>query len=97
MATGRRIPFSTYVIPTQSVEGEEASIRHTEYVSTVGAKDYLGKIRQIPNTSIKINYFKFNHKTSYSQNQQLSAIDLLFNEGPNSINIIRKGFQIEKE
>ena len=69
----------------------------TEYVSTVGAKDYLGKIRQIPNTSIKINYFKFNHKTSYSQNQQLSAIDLLFNEGPNSINIIRKGFQIEKE
>ena len=35
MATGRRIPFSTYVIPTQSVEGEETSIRHTEYVSTV--------------------------------------------------------------
>ena len=35
MATGRRIPFSTYVVPTQSVEGEETSIRHTEYVSTV--------------------------------------------------------------
>lgn len=68
----------------------------TEYISTIGAKDYMGKIREIPNTSIKINYFKFNHKTEYSKNQQLSAIDLLFNEGPNSINIIRRCFKIEK-
>ena len=34
-AVGRRIIFSTYVVPTQSVEGEETSIRHTEFVSTV--------------------------------------------------------------
>jgi hypothetical protein len=34
-AVGRRIIFSTHVVPTQSVEGEETSIRHTEFVSTV--------------------------------------------------------------
>ena len=36
MATGRRIIFSSYVVPTQSVEGEETSIRHTEFISSPG-------------------------------------------------------------
>ena len=36
MATGRRIIFSSYVIPTQLVEGEETSITHTEFISSPG-------------------------------------------------------------
>ena len=40
MATGnpeaRRVIFSSYVIPTYSIEGEETSIRHTEFNSAVG-------------------------------------------------------------
>ena len=46
MATGdpeaRRIIFSSYVIPTQSIEGEEESVRHTEFISTTSI-DTLGK------------------------------------------------------
>ena len=46
MATGdpeaRRIIFSTYVVPTQSIEGEETAIRHTEFQTspngTLGGK-----------------------------------------------------------
>ena len=46
MATGdpvaRRVIFSTHVVPTQSIEGEEASVRHTEFQSspngTLGGK-----------------------------------------------------------
>jgi hypothetical protein len=36
MPNARRVIFSTYVVPTQSVESEETSIRHTEFNSTVG-------------------------------------------------------------
>ena len=36
MATGRKISFSSYVVPTQSVEMEETSIRHTEFQSSPG-------------------------------------------------------------
>ena len=46
MATGdpvtRRVIFGTYVIPTYSIEGEEASVRHTEFqaspAGTLGGK-----------------------------------------------------------
>jgi hypothetical protein len=36
MPEARRVMFSSYVIPTQSVEMEEDAIRHTEFNSTVG-------------------------------------------------------------
>jgi len=36
MPEARRVMFSSYVIPTQSVDMEEDSIRHTEFNSTVG-------------------------------------------------------------
>ena len=36
MATGRRVIFSSYVIPTQLVEGEETSVTHTEFISSPG-------------------------------------------------------------
>ena len=46
MATGdpvaRKVIFSTYVVPTQSIEGEETTIRHTEFqtspAGTLGGK-----------------------------------------------------------
>ena len=42
MPNARRVIFSTYVIPTQSVEGEETGIRHTEFQAspngTLGGK-----------------------------------------------------------
>ena len=40
MASGdpvaRRIIFGTYVVPTHSIEGEEASVRHTEFQTSPG-------------------------------------------------------------
>ena len=36
MATGRKVIFSTYVVPTQTVEAEETSITHTEFLSSPG-------------------------------------------------------------
>ena len=40
MATGdpeaRRVIFSTYVVPTHSIEGEETAIRHTEFQTSPG-------------------------------------------------------------
>ena len=42
MPNARRVMFGTYVIPTQSVEAEETSIRHTEFQAspngTLGGK-----------------------------------------------------------
>ena len=42
MPNARRVIFSTYVVPTQSVEGEETAIRHTEFQAspngTLGGK-----------------------------------------------------------
>ena len=42
MPNARRIIFSTHVVPTQSVEGEETSVRHTEFQAspngTLGGK-----------------------------------------------------------
>ena len=42
MPNARRVIFSTYVVPTQSVEGEETTVRHTEFQAnpngTLGGK-----------------------------------------------------------
>ena len=66
------------------------------YVSPYGARDYLlNDIDKFKKNNIKI--FLQNFKTPlYSQcfgcfEENLSIIDLLFNEGPNSLNIIRSG------
>ena len=42
MPNARRVIFSSYVIPTQSVEMEEASIRQTEFMASPG-KTFGGK------------------------------------------------------
>ena len=69
-----------------------------EYLSTLGSKQYLESLNTIPETNIKILYFDYKD-TIYNQLSgnfisKLSILDLLFNEGSNSINIIRQGFRI---
>ena len=69
-----------------------------EYLSTLGSKNYLDGYHTIPNTSIKISFFEYNDVEYNQLNKnfipKLSILDLLLNEGSNSINIIRKGFRI---
>lgn len=75
-------------------------VKCKEYISTIGSKIYLEKYENIPNSNIKINYFTYdnNHyslKKNYFINK-LSIIDLLFNKGPQSLEIIRQGFKLLK-
>lgn len=70
----------------------------TQYLTTLGAKDYLEGFKVVPKTNIKISYFEY-EDIKYDQLNgnfipKLSILDLLFHEGTNSINIIRKGFKL---
>ncbi len=70
----------------------------SQYLTTVGSKDYLKDFQVIPKTNIKISYFEY-EDIKYNQLDEnfipkLSILDLLFHEGANSINIIRKGFKL---
>jgi len=70
----------------------------TQYLTTIGSKDYLEGFQVIPETNIKISYFEY-QDIQYKQLDKnfipkLSILDLLFNEGNNSIDIIRKGFKL---
>ncbi len=70
------------------------------YLSTVGAKEYLKDLKIFPLSKARIEYFQYKIK-EYAQLgsdfiPNLSIIDLLFNEGPNSLNIIKKNFSISK-
>ena len=70
----------------------------TQYLTTIGSKDYLEGFQVIPETNIKISYFEYQdiqYKQLYKNFiPKLSILDLLFNEGNNSIDIIRKGFKL---
>jgi hypothetical protein len=69
-----------------------------EYISTVGAKIYMGEKLNFDNTNIKIKFFDY--KTiRYNQLGKvfvpyLSIIDLLFNEGENSKKILKNNFNL---
>ena len=67
-------------------------------MTTIGSQDYLEGFKVIPETNIKISYFEYKD-IRYKQLDKnfiskLSILDLLFNEGNNSIDIIRKGFKL---
>lgn len=70
----------------------------SEYISTIGSKDYMGEKSFFEDTDIKIKFYDY--KTSkYNQIGKnflpyLSIIDLLFNEGINSTKILKKNFNI---
>jgi hypothetical protein len=70
----------------------------TQYISTYGASLYMGDMRKFPDTNININYFIYENKKYNQIGDQfipnLSMLDLLFNEGPNSLKIIRDNFKV---
>jgi hypothetical protein len=73
MATGdpvtRRVIFGTYVIPTYSIEGEEASVRHTEFqtspAGTLGGKG----IASIDEDQWGDGWVSFAHQGAYWEDQ----------------------------
>lgn len=67
------------------------------YLSAVGSKDYIEDSEAFSRRGIKVRYNDFDHP-SYPQLHgpfvpHLSAIDLLFNVGPDGLDIIRSGYQ----
>ena len=67
------------------------------YISPVGSETYLEKSTEFLEKDIKIKYNDYIHPM-YNQPygnfiSHLSIIDLLFNEGHNSLNIIQKGYK----
>ena len=69
-----------------------------QYLTTIGSENYLKEYSVIPHTNTKISYFKYDD-VEYTQTKndfipKLSILDLLFNEGVNSIKILRKGFKL---
>jgi len=70
------------------------------YISTIGSLGYLGDLKIFPQSKASINYFhyKISDYRQIGDNfiSYLSVLDLLFNEGPNSIQVLRNNFEIEK-
>ena len=69
-----------------------------EYISTIGSANYLKNTEKFFHSKANIYYFQYN-AAIYQQPgatfiPNLSIIDLLFNEGPESINILRKNFTV---
>ena len=69
-----------------------------QYLTTIGSENYLKEYSVIPDTNTKISYFRYDD-VEYTQIKndfipKLSILDLLFNEGINSIKILRKGFKL---
>lgn len=67
----------------------------THYISPPGSKDYLEPSSVFNDRGIELSYHYYNHPT-YSQLHgdfvpYMCILDLLFNEGDNSLNIIRQG------
>ena len=70
----------------------------TQYISTYGAAAYMGDMSKFAETNIKINYFEYENR-KYNQMgdefvSNLTILDLIFNEGPNSLEIIRDNFKV---
>ena len=68
----------------------------TEYLSSPGSEEYINESDSFLKRNIPVNYHRFNN-IEYKQNwgefvPYISVIDLLFNMGSDSLNIIRKGW-----
>ena len=73
MATGdpvdRRVIFGTHIVPTYSIEGEEASVRHTEFqVSPAGTFGGKG-IASINKDQWGDGWVSFSHQKGYWEEQ----------------------------
>ena len=74
MPTARRVIFSTYVVPTKSIEGEEESVRHTEFLGST-SNDTLSKAlggkgtATINATQWGDGWVSFSHQKGYWEDQ----------------------------
>jgi hypothetical protein len=69
----------------------------TEYLSPLGSADYIEADNRFPDAGIDLYYQHYEHP-QYSQLEQpfmshLSVLDLLLNEGPRSLEILRSGIE----
>lgn len=70
-----------------------------KYISTIGAKNYLNSKEEFfKKTNTELNYYEYINE-EYTQlygsfKKNLSVIDLMFNNGPRSKDILRKNFKI---
>jgi hypothetical protein len=73
MPNARRIIFGTHVIPTQSVEAEETSIRHTEFQAspngTIGGKGIASISSTQWGPGGSDGWTSFNHPGAYWEDQ----------------------------
>ncbi len=71
------------------------------YISTIGAKNYLKSKKLFFDNNIKLNFYRFHYKkyNQIGQNfiENLSFLDLFFNLGKDSINYLRENFKITNE
>jgi hypothetical protein len=89
---------STLKCEGKKVDHLLAICRHlgaNEYLSPVGSFDYIDEDNRFTENGIQLWYQHFEHP-QYSQRfgefiPYLSIIDLLFNEGPNALRILRSG------
>lgn len=70
----------------------------TEYISPPGSREYLEESRAFKAIGIRVSYFNFHHP-EYSQLfgpflPFMSCVDLLFNCGPDSLEMVKKGSSI---
>lgn len=75
-----------------------SALEATEYYSPVGSKEYLsGALDLFRESGISLYYNEFSHPKYDQQHGDfipyLSAVDLLFNEGPRSLDIIKQGYE----
>jgi hypothetical protein len=67
-------------------------------INPQGSEIYMSKSKIFLNQNIKVKYYKMNNFTYLQANENfipnLSILDILFNEGNESINIINKNFSI---
>jgi hypothetical protein len=71
------------------------SVGADTYLSAAGSRTYIEEENQFAPNGINVTYHSYHHP-EYRQNSKvfmpyLSAVDLLFNEGPACLSIIRKG------
>ena len=70
-----------------------------KYISTIGAKNYLNSKEEFfKKTNTELNYYEYINE-EYTQlygsfKKNLSVIDLMFNNGPRSKDILRKNFKL---
>ena len=69
MPTARRITFSTQVIPTQSIEMEETSVRHAEFMASPGTTIGGKGTATINATQWGDGWVSFSHHGAYWEDQ----------------------------